>query len=116
MLLVSRVVLSSRLGPFLCEVDLHRFIYPALAEIDHGLEHEPVRWSVRPDFYLPGLAVAVEVKVAGSVGEVRRQVSGYLGLAGVDGVVLVTTSIRHRGVAAVDPSRVAVVPLVVASL
>ena len=92
------------------EADLSRFVQG----VDFGL-HLQVRREValagaggghqkggRADFCVAdtpggrsGLVVAVELKVAGTLAEVTRQLFRYAEDAGVCGVVLVTTRARH---------------------
>lgn len=83
-----------------------RFRYVDEDDLQHGLaEALRERWKVRRewraatcrfDLWLPEIGVVVEAKLAGTVGDVRRQVERYLALPGVNGVVLVTSRARHR--------------------
>lgn len=61
---------------------------------------EPAReWPLaggRVDVYLSAYRVAVEVKVKGSAGDVRRQLERYAADPAVDGLVLVMNRFRHR--------------------
>jgi len=49
----------------------------------------------RIDFYLPEHKIGIEVKVAGGVTQVMRQIHRYNEHDQVDGVILLTSRVRH---------------------
>lgn len=97
------------------EYDLQQGIADALA-----LERIPAEREVRLDdrcrVDLLAGAIVVEVKIAGSVATVRRQLERYAAFDRVEGMVLVTGKARHRFPATLGGKPLEVVSLVFDSL
>ena len=77
---------------FASEVQLHEGLAAVLAK--HGIAHEREKIldsRNRVDFWLIELAMVIEVKVDGSLGEAARQVGRYCALGAVQGVLLAST-------------------------
>jgi hypothetical protein len=98
------------------EDDLQRGVHGALTQAGIPCTRETV---VAPGCRVDHLCgrVAVEVKTAGSAGEVSRQLRRYLESGKIDGVVLVTSRVSHLRLQRVVPDkRVEVVLLAGAGL
>lgn len=50
----------------------------------------------RPDFWLPEFGIAIEVKIGGPTTAVIRQLHRYASHEEVNGILLVSTCMRHR--------------------
>lgn len=50
----------------------------------------------RPDFWLPEFGIAVEVKIGGPTSSVLRQLYRYAGHEQVQGILLVSSCMRHQ--------------------
>jgi hypothetical protein len=100
---------------FASEVQLHDLVDQVLA--GKGLEfvrERQVDQKNRLDFWLPELAIAIEIKVDESMTPALRQVARYLELPGVEGVLLASTCAWARKVPPLVPKyaqRLAVVHL-----
>lgn len=77
------------------ETDLHEGIAEVLQNCGVSYEHEKrLSKTVRADFWCS--PVAIEIKVAGGLSDVTRQLMDYASLDQVEAVILVTTKLRHR--------------------
>lgn len=88
------------------ELRKYRFNYWSEKVLQEGiglaLDHMDVKYSrefrlgdrARIDFLVEG--VGLEVKIAGSVDSVLRQLTRYAGFEQINGLVLVTNKLRHR--------------------
>lgn len=95
--------LDAKLAEIVDRLNSSAFVFSRESELQDLVQHElsilrPKR-EYRLDHesildFLVG-AVGVEVKTAGSVASVTRQVLRYLGFAEVEGIVLVTTKRTH---------------------
>lgn len=80
------------------EAQLHAGIAAALTAAGIGFEHEKVLASGgRLDFFLPDSALAIEVKIGGSLAEALLQVNRYLKAPEVAGVLVAATRTWARG-------------------
>ncbi len=87
--------LVGRSFQWVTEADFQERIGWALDAWDISFEREKrLSAADRVDFWCP--PVAVEVKVAGALSDVTRQLVRYADLDIVEAVVLVTTKMRHR--------------------
>lgn len=77
------------------EDDLQRGIAAALTELGMDVERE-VRLTARERIDLLVGGVGVEVKIAGVLRDVERQLARYAASTRVDALVLVTTRASHR--------------------
>lgn len=99
--LVAQAIANLR-PRFQDEDELQAKVAAALAPRWDVIREHPVEGG-RLDVWVPALRVAVEVKIAGSAAEARRQVRRYLALPEVDAVVLVTTRSSHIRLGALKP-------------
>jgi len=87
---------------FADEYDLQAAVEAVLAGRGWAVDREHVA-SARDRYDLlvrrDDEAVIVEVKIAGGIPDLERQLARYLDRPGVDGAVLVTSRMRHRAVA-----------------
>ncbi len=78
------------------EAELQFEIGIVLGKMGHKFLREYVlNARSRIDFYLPDHKIGIEVKVAGGVNQVMRQIHRYNACDPIDGVILVTNRIRH---------------------
>jgi hypothetical protein len=68
----------------------------------------------RIDFLVEG--IGLEIKTAGSVDSVQRQLTRYAGFEAINGLVLVTNKLRHRFPSELDGKNLEVVYLTLHSL
>ena len=81
------------------EAGLHLEIGHVLTSIKCKYSREHVLGAQsRIDFYLPEHKIGIEVKVAGSVNQVMRQIHRYNGHDQIDGVILITSRSRHTSI------------------
>ncbi len=78
------------------ENDLQLEVGIVLGKLKHKFLREHVlNARSRIDFYLPEHKIGIEVKVAGGANEVMRQIHRYNACDPIDGVILITSRIRH---------------------
>jgi hypothetical protein len=95
------------------EVELHAGLSAALTEAGIAHEREVYVNGGRIDFLIG--SVGVEVKIKGTIGEIRRQLARYAAEPRIDHLLLVTTHPAHRQVLAV-PLEVPVSVLTIGAL
>ncbi len=78
------------------EAELQLEIGIVLGKMGHKFLREYVlNARSRIDFYLPDHKIGIEVKVAGGVNQVMRQIHRYNACDPIDGVILVTSRTTH---------------------
>jgi len=81
------------------EADLQLEIGHVLSEVGHKyLREHRFNDQSRIDFYLPEHKIGIEVKVAGNVNSVMRQIHRYNACDPVDGVILITSRAKHTSI------------------
>jgi hypothetical protein len=88
-------VLAARRFSYASEEDLQAGLAAALADTGFEVERE-VRLDDRSRIDLVVGRVGVEVKVAGKPGSVLSQLRRYAASDRLDGLLLVTSAVRHR--------------------
>ena len=83
------------------EDELQEALHAALAEAGHSPIRE-VRLNRHDRIDLLVGGVGIEVKVAGSTGEVLRQLKRYTAHDAIDALILVTTCVRHGALAGAE--------------